>query len=289
MKNLKLLTVFLLLGFGLSAQEDFKVLTWNVQLLPRTLSPFSAALRKGQKVRLPKIAEACQNSAYDLVLLQEVFDRRLSRRLRRSLRQDYPYQYKPRRRPFRLSSGLLILSRQPFELVERGFFRPRSGVDAIASKGYVLIELLHQGKKIQVMNTHLQADDYPKAVRKRQAQTQVLAQVLNRWQKEAVPQLLAGDLNTIKSDSATYGFMMRSLEGFVDLPFEAEERPYTWDPLNSWNGGQEGLGTQLDYLLWRGAMPSQTKLRILRPRFNYKGKTWDYADHYGIEAQLKLP
>lgn len=286
--TLLLVLFFLAIRVELAAQavpsDSIRVLTWNVQLLPRSFALFSSSLRKKQGKRIEPIARFCIESNCDIILLQEVFGRSLSRRLRRRLRQAYPYQYKPRSKGLKISNGLLIVSKTPIRPVADIFYEDKTDIDRMASKGAVLVAIESKGQLMQVANTHLQAGNVEANAQARKKQIQALAKLVDEYRDEAALQVLGGDLNTSKTNGEAYEFMMRNFSGFADGDID-DVRPFTSDPHNTWvERDLDGPASQLDYILFRGARLPDVKLRLHRPQFLYKGQLIDCADHYPVEA-----
>jgi endonuclease/exonuclease/phosphatase family metal-dependent hydrolase len=266
------------------AETRLKVLCWNIQLLPNGLALFSKHLRKAQKVRLPWIIEHCQQSDYEVIVFQEVFDVQLRRKLRHKLRKAYPYQVKPKGKFLRYSSGILILSRLPMKALGHVTFPPGITADKMAAKGCMLVEVNKNGKKIQLGGTHLQAGGSEREQNIRQEQYLRIRKLFDGHLQAEIPQVLLGDLNTEQHLRPRYEAMLQTLD-MHDTPL-LDSLPFTICKTNTWNAHEPAC--QLDYILLGKKWPRLKlhRLEILRLKGQHKGKTMDYADHYGLIGEL---
>lgn len=268
------------------ASTEIKVLSWNIQLLPRAFGVFSKALRKKQRLRTPWIIEHCQQEDYDVIVFQEVFDRPLSKKLQRELLEKYPYQVQALRQAGRLtSSGILIVSKWPIEKIGEVVYPKGAHEDAFAAKGCTVVQLQKEGQSLYIAGTHLQAGSSQEAKEQRSIQYKAIQTLLKEVTKDSLGIVLAGDLNTRKQATEAYQEMLTTVE-MVDQALN-EERPYTIDIQNTWN--KKGRNQQLDYILLR---PQKSRLqiveqKILRLQKIEKEQALDLADHYGIIATLQ--
>ena len=100
MINHKVSKVVIMLGISisLSAQKNGDSLTiasWNIQMLPKVYQPFTKLTRKKQNIRAPKIIQYLNAAEFDLIVLQEVFDRSIQKEISKGLIVNYPYQQMP--------------------------------------------------------------------------------------------------------------------------------------------------------------------------------------------------
>ena len=89
-------------------------------MIPKIYAPFTKLARKKQKVRTPKIIQYLNSTNFDIIVLQEVFDKSISNKFKNDLKIKYPYCLMPQKEDFKfkLSSGVMILSKYPLELVK---------------------------------------------------------------------------------------------------------------------------------------------------------------------------
>ena len=92
LKQTFILFCFILFFFeGLSFSDTLKITTWNIQMTPRVFAPFTKHARKKQKVRIPKIIQYLNSTNFDILVLQEVFDKAISKKIQNDLKIKYPY------------------------------------------------------------------------------------------------------------------------------------------------------------------------------------------------------
>ncbi|MBE0595570.1 MAG: endonuclease/exonuclease/phosphatase family protein, partial [Gemmatimonadales bacterium] len=205
--------------------------TYNARFLPHL--PSNAR-------RAEVLADRIRDGGYDLILLTEVFSGRARRILVGKLARDYPWnvQYIGSKRMLREDSGLMLLSRLPFDALPTSsrFHHPRvrasasgttpdwthvwfveytdcSHSDCLAGKGAGYVRVRPGGTAIKVFFTHMQARYDHHSPRKqartrdiRRAQLQQLADLV----REALgadgdpgePAIILGDFNVDGARSA---------------------------------------------------------------------------------------
>lgn len=278
-----ILVVFCFLFFSrLSAQNNplsdtITIASWNIQMLPEIYSPLSKLVRKKQKIRCPKIIQYLNASAFDIVVLQEVFDKRRVKELERGLKTRYPYILKPIKEGFslKLSSGIMILSKFPFNLADHIIFGVSKKSDKGAQKGCSLITVKLKNKSILIGGTHLDSkSEISRNLQYKLTKEKIISPFIN----DSIPMFLAGDFNTDKS-SDDYEKMM-ALFNLDNYKLE-DERPYTFDEYNSWNS--KGYKSWIDFIFFQKTEKIKiTDQYILRPKMQYEKSTIDLADHYQI-------
>jgi endonuclease/exonuclease/phosphatase family metal-dependent hydrolase len=266
--------------------ESLRVLTWNIQMLPRW------AIKKGQATRAKWIIDTLLQQDVDVIVFEEVFDIGIRGRLRLALLPRFPFQVgvQNKKWSWRQSNGVWIVSRVPIRHLKHIFFTASYGTDALANKGAVMIEGNKKGKKFQIVATHLQSMQEPGAVEVRERQfKQIKTELLDKYAKEGIPQMLIGDLNTPKHLETEYKNMLDAVD-MCDTPPD-DTRPFTWDKENSWNVPYEDEpNSQLDYILIN-AQRSLAKIKnvsIYRPFKWFEHKKVDLADHYGVIGDMIL-
>ena len=65
-----LLIVVLNTGLSQSNGDSLKIVTWNIQMLPKVFHPFTKLVRKKQNIRAPKNVQYLNASDFDIVILQ---------------------------------------------------------------------------------------------------------------------------------------------------------------------------------------------------------------------------
>lgn len=268
---------------------NLKILTWNIQMLP-TLGDFASPdLQKKQALRAPWIIEFLGAQDYDVVVLQEVIDRKITAQLKEGLKARYPYivAADSKRGIAGASGGNLMVSRIPLKYVTHTVYKNVAGVDALAEKGCLLAEGEKAGVRFQVVGTHLQAGHNDI---KEKEFGEIYEGAIKPYQVEGVPQFLAGDMNVAsdrESEKTRYELLLNTtqMRGFpTDDP-----RPFTVDPNNSWKGpGQRPQ--KIDHVLLnpRGTQTTIVRQTIQRARHDHEGQPMDLADHYGVIAEAVL-
>lgn len=266
-----------------SGQKPLRVLSWNIYLLP-VLSLFN-----DNQSRSKAIAAQIYESDYDLVVFQEAFSATNRRHIARRIKDKYPYQYGPvnqGRSLHRTNSGLWVVSRIPLQMLGSLHFEESTGFDAVARKGAVLFEGVFNGKKFQLLSTHLQADGKV-GIRERQL-SEIKGKLLQPYHEKSVPQLICGDFNIEKSDSDTYQGMLDLLEA-KDGDFSSGLR-YTYDETGNTllrkPGGRKKL---IDYFLLRNDELVHRIERKVRAFQRMVGDELHHlSDHHALEAEIHL-
>lgn len=284
MKRLKILPqVFLLwiFPFLLGAQE-LTVISWNIKFLPRILAHIGHYPLK----RVAPIAYHLLHDTADVIVLQEAFDNVANRRLLKALKPLYPYHIGPanKKGAFKLSSGILIVSRYPLKELGTVDFRSCEKEDCWARKGGLLVELSWEGRPIQVLGTHLEAGGGRNI---KLEQYEELAGLVKDHQKPGVPQILCGDFNTRASDNFLYPRMLETL-GATDGPLTGELQ-YTSDHLlNDMSTYRPEDREVIDFILYKGngLEPRFIQRSVLRYTYRWHKGHQDLSDHFAVKATM---
>lgn len=152
--------------------DQFQVLTHNV---------YTVLGAPGSAQRIDFIIDNDYIYGHDVIILTEMFNDALSDRLLEALSTEYPYQTPVLGRdpttvpdcaantcwnsmtgtvqPNQFEDGgVVILSRWPIVTRHQSIFATDCGVDALARKGFVYVELDVNGTRVHVIGTHSQAD-----------------------------------------------------------------------------------------------------------------------------------
>lgn len=267
-----------------------QILTWNVQMLPRMGSMFSSSFRKMQSERTEWIIEHIENSDYDIILLQECFDNRFIDAAQDRLANKYPHSILPNRPHwYKLSNGLMILSKYRLEKKENIVFKKLSQADIFAAKGAVLAKVYIDTQSLYIINTHLQADYESNRYQDlRRAQLQHIKKELIEPHIDSNAKLLvAGDLNIEENIESTEYRALASEFKWKDWVFDFFKKPSTsFDMDNFWNKSYS-QSSRLDYFL-ANFTSKIFHIKIEKPRKKYGKEEIDLADHYGISAEFSL-
>lgn len=265
-----------------ASSAQLKVLSWNIYMLPRF------AYITGKRRRADALGPLLRASDYDVLVLQEAFLGSARKHLRKALGDDYPYECGPANMKFsiRANSGIWILSRYPIECLEEIDYAECQGFDDCAArKGALLVEMEKDGKRVQVLGTHLQAGG-PHSIR--HSQYREMRALLDRHAREGVPQLVCGDMNTKRRDSTNYKIMLESLDA-TDRHFTGRQQ-FTSDPVNNdMNGGGSHRQSVIDYIFVRSQGVQVLRETRAIPMIRSQWARWhrDLADHFPVDIDFE--
>ncbi len=254
---------------------DLKVLSWNTFMLPKPIK------YSNQKIRTGVIANAVKGEDYDFVFMQEAFTKSFRSHVGKALKAEYPHQYYLARK-FALKvfgSGVFVLSKNPFKVLDKVYYKECGSADCFARKGSVLIEsTLSSGKVVQFAITHLQAIE--KLGHVRLSQLNQINGMLAKHKKEGVPQLLIGDLNIDVSEPEfdkgkdLMGMEHTELTGPINHTnvidcYKKETAQEEWID-HMWVSNDAGL--------------KDSAMQVREVTYEYKGKTCMASDHHALEG-----
>lgn len=278
-KVVLLLTALLIPGVA-SAQDSLRILTWNIQMLPRFVNS------NGKGKRAKAIVDQLKLHRYDVVVFQEAFKKRSQRIIRKGLRESYPHYTRVLNKKaisFKSNGGVIIYSRHPITATAEIRYTARTGFDKLARKGALLAEIDFHGKSIQVIGTHLQAFGRDSILYSQY--NQLSEELVMKHAKNGVPQFLCGDFNTRKSH-ARFPFMLKILQA-EDGDLKGDQQ-YTMDrPYNDLCEGNKEARILFDYIFVRpqGTSPAITRqVKIIRQRWDAEHQ--DLSDHFAVEAVI---
>lgn len=262
--------------------QQVTVLTWNIKFLPRIL----AHIHHYPMKRVPLIAAQLNALPYDIVVLQEAFDRSCNRKLKKLLHEKYPYCIGPANQKggFKISSGVMIFSRYPLKWLGEVDFETCEKEDCMARKGGLLVEADVQGRRLQILGTHMEAGGSDAL---KTSQLVELGGLLDRFAESGVPQLACGDFNIASDNSRLYPYILYLLKA-EDGPLTGELK-YTSDHLlndmESYNPSRRHL---IDYILYRGngVQPVSVTRQVVRHTQRWHKKHEDLSDHLAVRMDL---
>lgn len=274
------------------APDSFRVLSWNIYMLP-PLAKFTGKRRRATAIGEWLKVQAEKGIVYDMLLLQEAFHGGARKKLLAEIGASYPYRYGPVfRKGCKASSGLWVLARRPFQVVDSIEFRRKAGLDnRLARKGALLIATRWQGRRLQLLNTHMNAGG---PVPIRMAQARAIGRLLQRHRQPEAWQLACGDFNTRMRRPAVYAQLLELLE----MPGFRPAGPilFTSETMgNDLRRNRRPSHSTIDYIFIRPprqfgaahrAPRVQTRTRILRPRRPWGAHRSALSDHNAVEAVL---
>jgi len=272
----------------LENKEEYKILSWNIQMLPRLVVP----VRRGPITRSRLIPEKIINDSIDIVVFQECFDIRARRILKRRLKKEYPYKAGPANRMLPVlftNSGIVIYSKYP--IIDKWQFpykwKEKESHDKFARKGCLMVEIeLPNQQHIQVLGTHLQAGGPDKI---RHSQYKQLKSFTDKNQKENVPQIICGDFNTRKTDDVNYKTMISIID--------AEDGEIQGDLCCTSDGLLNDMKTYnpddrkvIDYIFYKGngIQPEYLKREVRQYQQRWNKKYKDLSDHNAVLGTIKF-
>ncbi|MFY9311531.1 MAG: sphingomyelin phosphodiesterase [Bacteroidia bacterium] len=272
-----------------SEQEGtpLNILTWNLYMRPRI------GFHDGQVKRAPEIAKQLIDKDYDVIVFQEAFDNKARRILWKHLKEKYPYQSgSPKHKYFfKVSTGVFIVSKHPLKVIDDIYFSDCGGSDCFAVKGAVLVSLVKNNHKIQIVGTHLQAANGKKKtgteIRKIQYD-EIVNKLLKPYAEPGVPQFFAGDLNTKKHNKEAYEQLLKDME-MEDGDITGENQYSSGGSQNDFRDADDKASV-IDYVLCKknGADVKfiQRSVKIFRSDWSKEHK--DLSDHYAVLANILL-
>lgn len=223
---------------GLAYADDFRLLAYNVYMLPEILANWN------HQGRAQMISQSEVVKGHDAILLQEVFDNGPATTLLNGLKAEYPFQTPVLGRTrdgwnATLGSyanaspedgGVAIVSRWPIEEQIQYVYKNGCGADYLANKGFVYARIDKNGSDYHVIATHVQAEDSactsPAVTRKSQ-----FIEMQNFIANHNIPTsdvvFMGGDFNVIK-DTSEYPDMLETLQ--ASTPDAYAGFSTSWDP-----------------------------------------------------------
>lgn len=272
--------------------QQIRLLTYNTWMIP--------FLRKMPKARAEAIGR--ELGKYDVALMQEAFTAGVRKTMATLARQNdlvNRYQARP---VFRINSGMFSFTR--FEITKTDFLRFYNcgGAQCLSGKGVLYMQIkLPNGQLLDLFNTHLQAFEKDRKIRKRQMKWAM--KFINKKNDGTVPVIFAGDFNVI-GETSEYQELLQWLGGnFIDAWTEIHPNDpgFTWDPsVNYWaeyDYDESQLLQRLDYIFYRNGTSAIIKIKDSSLAFNAE-KMWYGAfkspnfifgsDHFGVETTFTV-
>lgn len=281
---MKIFSLVLLALVSLSVEANsLKILSWNVFMLPK---PVKYSL---QLTRTKHIIEELKKLPHEIVVLQEAFDQNFQSKLRTGLRKIFPHRYYLPKKYLLypvLGSGVLILSRIPFKILETAYYDSCGSADCLASKGVALLEFVFGAQTFQLAATHMQSGS--EYVRSRRYQFLEIKRLLSHHRKPGVAQLLIGDLN-VEESSDEFTSVLNGLE-MMNLPLVGDLE-HTFGEKNECYKTEWGKLEWIDHMLFspNGSGLLADAMNVRPFTFQRRGKTCALSDHLAIEGDFYFP
>jgi endonuclease/exonuclease/phosphatase family metal-dependent hydrolase len=279
-----ILLVFLGSGATPASEKNLKVLSYNIQMLPRWI----AHLGHGPIKRAKLIPQKLIADSIDILVFQEAFDKRCMRLIKKELEPFYPYVAGPandRKFSIKLNSGVMIFSKKPLKILDSVDFTECEKEDCFARKGALLAETEWEGRRLQIMGTHMEAGGSQTL---KAGQYLEIAAMMRKHQQANVPQLLAGDFNIRKGSLlyeamlATFGMNDGAISG--DLQFTADGL------LNDMKGYNPEDRKVIDFIFYKanGIIPAYINREIKQYRQAWNKEKKDLSDHQAVLLTLQF-
>ena len=261
------------------------VLTLNTQLMPLYAGTYNKLNNPGHRAKvIPSLVKD-----YDVVMMQELYDRDYRATVTALMAEDYPYHTKVIGDGTMnlLTGGVMIFSHWPIDQVQTTKYTACDGIDCLADQGGQLARVTKQGKSYYILATHTQSEASVAATTARQEQLSQLRVMLDGADVPTdAPVIMAGDLNV---DAYTDEEAALSAK-FPHAPYHPAGLKYTYDTeLNSMV--VEDNRQLLDYMLvldgWQAPKQNQTRVRVMRKLAD--PVMWpdvDLSDHFGVEGDF---
>lgn len=176
LKKLIIIFLFICPAPLLFAQtQTIKILSWNIFMIPPTI------FKSCQCERAPLIASTVKSWDADVIIFQEAFQKKVRLMIWDLIKETYPYETGvPKSGFLKVHSGVWIVSKYPIEKQESIVYKAKKGSDGFAKKGATFIEINMNGKKFQVIGTHVQSGSKYQAIRYLQFK-QLIDQLGNKY------------------------------------------------------------------------------------------------------------
>jgi endonuclease/exonuclease/phosphatase family metal-dependent hydrolase len=169
---------------------SLSVVLWNVWLLP---SPISTKPGTRAKLISPLLAN------HDVVVLNEAFTYKNTLKKEAGYnytvtldeRSYWPWEFRP------LDSGVMILSKYPFDKIAKETFTSKAGNDRMACKGVIMVRITVDGVEVDIYGTHMQSQQSSRRQAQRMDQVEQLANFINTHSGKDNGRnvIVAGDMN----------------------------------------------------------------------------------------------
>ena len=282
------LALFFVFSATLNAKETkLRILSWNIKMLPRQ---YNIAIKHHPLKRIKLISEQILSDSIDIVCFQELFDTKANKRMKAELSKQFPYSVGPANEAhsiFRLSSGVIFFSRYPIRKLETVEFSDCQEEDCVARKGALLIEAEVDGKKIQLLGTHMNAAGGEDVKIRQLVQ---IKKLIEKHSKSGIPQLICGDFNIKKTNRRLYQMMLDFFKA-NDGPISGELQ-HTFDPKNNDMCAKEkGDARLIDFIFFRSNENKESRescREIKRYRKAWGKKNKDLSDHFALWMEVIL-
>ncbi len=294
MRALFLTTLATLFSFALfatgnlnadTASRQVSILTWNIKMLPR-----GAAFLKHHPVKRAKIIpEILMKESPDVIVFQEAYDGKSVRMMRKKLSVMYPYNQGFQNRKiitYKRAGGVLMFSKYPLKELESIKYTHLEGIDKLAAKGAMLVEVEHPVKPFQLLGTHMEAGGSHEL---KITQYEEAGELLRRHQQQGVPQFACGDFNTRSIDTVLYPKLVSCLQ-MEDGDICTDLKCTSDHLLNDMDTYDPNKRRLIDFVFFKGngITPVVTTRSVMRFEHPWAKKHKDLSDHFAVLLKMNL-
>jgi endonuclease/exonuclease/phosphatase family metal-dependent hydrolase len=287
MRHLLLLFLVFVFCFQASANEQpLRIVSWNIKFLPRH---YRMVIKHHPLKRAKLIPEVLKTDSIDIICFQEAFDKKANQRLINGLKEKFPYMVgpanEPKRRLFKLNSGVMFMSRYPLKNLGSVQFSDCENEDCVAQKGGLLVEAEVNGQAVQILGTHMDAGENDEI---RVKQVVQLEGLLSKFRKQGTPQVICGDFNVDRTNRPIFERIKeifnldKEQDGEVDGSLK-----YSYDPGRNDMNPDKARSKLIDFMFYRdnGVVASQNR-EIVQYQKPWKKKNKDLSDHFALKLEL---
>jgi endonuclease/exonuclease/phosphatase family metal-dependent hydrolase len=266
-----------------TSNNQISILTWNVKMLPRG----ATFLKHHPVTRACIIPDVLIKESADVIVFQEAYDGKAVRLLRKKLKPVYPYTQGFQNRKvitYKRAGGVIMFSKYPLKEIESIKYSWLEGIDKLAAKGALLVEVEHPTKKFQLLGTHMEAGGSKEL---KMTQYKEAGELLKRHEEIGVPQFACGDFNTKRVDSVLYPKLINCLqmedgEICTDLKCTSD---HLLNDMDSYNPNRRNL---IDYVFFKsqGVTPVKTTRSVMRYTQQWNKKHQDLSDHFAVILKM---
>lgn len=286
--------------------------TYNVQLWPR-YAGFSMRMNQAY-LRAQLIPLSI--SKYDVVVLQELMDKKYRTLVNQLMKEDFPYQYGPTMDSKPLSGGTVIYSHWPILSKDSIIYKDCNKIDCGSAKGALYVQIKKGSTLYHIFGTHLQATEgISTAVADKAARERQFTQLLEFIKKQDIAKnqavTIVGDLNIdyqacfLKKDCEEYQKTIQSINKDYPAWDNIDVVPFGSDPNKNLMNTDSDAEME-DYVVpvsigYLAPTTQRTHIRVIREPaipMMYDGGTQllhnpfgdlDLSDHFMLESMLSYP
>ena len=147
-----------------------------------------------------------------------------------------------------------------------------------------MAEIEKNGRKVQIIGTHMQAGGTKELKKSQYAQMACLGKECS---KDGELQLYCGDFNTHKQDTTLYPYLVDQLAA-KDGDITGELQYTTDHLLNDFGKPNPTKRSVIDYIFVKenGVTPVSITRKVCRPQHQWDATRKDLSDHFGVIMQI---